>query len=259
MQGGRTLIIVGVVILVLVLIVGAVLFVSSNLLSTPTPEPTMMPVGDGGNGEEAAPAGMVQIVVAAQNIPRGTRITADNNAVKTMMWPETALPEGVLVDVTAAHGRIARQDIPIDMPITEGVLTSKPGDIGAIGSDAALLLPAGRVAIAMPVARWSSVAWAIQAGDHVDVMVSMLIVDIDQDFQTEPPHATWVYGADTRSDVIHGLGMVAATNHDHFDVEFARVEEDVTPPDPSECPTDEILAELDRIDAAVKAIRGLLT
>ena len=193
MQGGRTLIIVGVVILVLVLIVGAVLFVSSNLLSSPTPEPTMMPIGDEGNGEEAAPAGMVQIVVAAQNIPRGTRITADNNAVKTMMWPETALPEGVLVDVTAAHGRIARQDIPIDMPITEGVLTSKPGDIGAIGSDAALLLPAGRVAIAMPVARWSSVAWAIQPGDHVDVLVSMLIVDIDQDFQTEPPHATWVY------------------------------------------------------------------
>jgi pilus assembly protein CpaB len=152
----------------------------------------MVPIVDEGNGEEAPPTGMVQIVVAAQNIPRGTRITADNNAVKTMMWPETALPEGVLVDVTAAHGRIARQDIPIDMPIIEGVLTSKPGDVIAVGSDAALLLPPGRVAFAMPVGRWSSVAWAIQPGDHVDVLVSLLVVELDEEFQTEPPNTTYV-------------------------------------------------------------------
>lgn len=36
------------------------------------------------------------------------------------------------------------------------------------------------------------------------------------------PHAAWVYGAGTRSDLILGLGMVAATNHNHFDVEFTR-------------------------------------
>jgi Flp pilus assembly protein CpaB len=193
MQGGRTLIIVGVVILVLVLIVGAVLFVSSNLLTSSRPEPTPIPTVEGENGgEEAVPEGLVQIVVAAQNIPRGTRITADNNAVKTMMWPEAALPEGVLVDVTTAHGRIARQDIPIDMPITEGILTSKAGDVIAVGSDAALLLPPGRVAFAMPVGRWSSVAWAIQPGDHVDVLVSLLVVELDEEFQTEPPNTTYV-------------------------------------------------------------------
>jgi Flp pilus assembly protein CpaB len=194
MQGGRTLIIIGAVILVLVLIVGAVLFVSSNLLSRSTPEPTVVPI-DEGNGEEGeqGPSGdLVQIVVAAQNIPRGTRITADNNAVKTMMWPQAALPEGVLVDVTTTHGRIARQDIPIDMPITEGLLTSQPGDLTAAGSDAALLLPPGRVAFAMPVGRWSSVAWAIQPGDHVDVLVSLLIVELDEEFQTEPPNTTYV-------------------------------------------------------------------
>lgn len=196
MQGGRTLIIVGIVILVLVLIVGAVLFVSSNLLPGPPPEPTAVPTEEGGNGDgdtetAAAPGGTVQIVVAAQNIPRGTRITADNNAVKVMPWPKSALPEGTLVDVTTAHDRIARQDIPIDMPITEGMLTTKPGDVASTGSDAALLLPPGRVAYAMPVARWSSVAWAIQPGDHVDVLISMLIVDIDQDFQTELPNVQY--------------------------------------------------------------------
>jgi hypothetical protein len=44
------------------------------------------------------------------------------------------------------------------------------------------------------------------------------------------PHATWVYGATTRSDLILGLGMVAATNHDHFDVEFTRYESDPVAP-----------------------------
>lgn len=92
------------------------------------------------------------------------------------------------------------------------------------------------------------------------------------------PHATWIHGANTRSDLINGLGMVAATNHDHFDVEFTRIEDGVEPPEPpeppepGECPKQEILAELakisaatssvrtqmDRIDSAARAIRKLL-
>lgn len=39
------------------------------------------------------------------------------------------------------------------------------------------------------------------------------------------PHATWIHGAGTRSDLILGLGMRAATNHDHIDVEFSLVDE----------------------------------
>lgn len=74
------------------------------------------------------------------------------------------------------------------------------------------------------------------------------------------PHAVWVYGAATRSDLILGLGMVAGTNHDHIDVEFVRLEdgEPPEPPEPGECPTEEILAELVKIEEAVDAIRQLL-
>jgi hypothetical protein len=71
------------------------------------------------------------------------------------------------------------------------------------------------------------------------------------------PHATWAYGTTTRSDLILGLGMLAATNHDHFDVQFARVDEE-QPPEPTVCPGDEIRAELVRIEQAVQAIRNLL-
>ena len=188
MQGGRTLIIVGAVILVLVVIGGAALLLTSGLLSRPAATPTPEP--EDGNGEVVigVPEGMQRIVVAAQNIPRGIRITEENNAVLLMDWPANAIPEGALLSLESAYGRIARTDIARNTPVLESMLTDTAGDMAALGSEAALLLPSGRVAYAMPVARWSSVAWAMQPGDRVDVLISLLIVDLDVDFQTEIPN-----------------------------------------------------------------------
>ncbi|HSJ53687.1 MAG TPA: hypothetical protein VLC52_08035, partial [Anaerolineae bacterium] len=72
------------------------------------------------------------------------------------------------------------------------------------------------------------------------------------------PHATWIYGKGTRSDVLFGLGMVGQTNHDHFDVEFVRVSDEAPAVPPPDCPTEAILAELSRIEEAMQAIRQLL-
>lgn len=46
------------------------------------------------------------------------------------------------------------------------------------------------------------------------------------------PHAAWIHGTGTRSDLILGLGMVGGTNHDHFDVEFTRIDAPPSPPQP---------------------------
>jgi Flp pilus assembly protein CpaB len=127
---------------------------------------------------------MVQVVVAAQNIPRGARITEDNNAVMLKDWPQDALPTGVLTELEAAYDRIARVDLVLGMPVLEGALTDTPGDLGAVGSDAALQVPAGMVAYALPVDRYMSAAWALQAGDRVDVIVSLRMVDLDEEFQS---------------------------------------------------------------------------
>jgi Flp pilus assembly protein CpaB len=40
----------------------------------------------------------------------------------------------------------------------------------------------------MPIARYSSVAWALQPGDHVDVILSLLMVDLDAEFQSASPN-----------------------------------------------------------------------
>jgi pilus assembly protein CpaB len=51
------------------------------------------------------------------------------------------------------------------------------------------------VAISIPINRLSSVSYAPQAGDHVNIIASMLFVDLDQNFQTVLPNNTAVVTA----------------------------------------------------------------
>jgi hypothetical protein len=46
------------------------------------------------------------------------------------------------------------------------------------------------------------------------------------------PHAVWVYGVTTRSDLILGLGMLDAPTNDHFNVEYRLEGGDAVPPTP---------------------------
>jgi pilus assembly protein CpaB len=181
MRSGRPFIIIGGVLFLVALAVGAIWLISNRASSSPagdvegTPQPTEVP-------------NMREIVVAAQRvIPRGTRITAENNAVKSVDWPEESVPEGALTNIEDAYGRIARVDIVLNMPVTEDMLTEDAGDLSTVGSDAALQIPSGKVAYALPIGRWSGVAWALQPGDHVDVLISVLVVDVDEDYQTVLP------------------------------------------------------------------------
>jgi len=125
--------------------------------------------------------------VAAQDvIPRGTRIT--EGAVKLSDVPKDTAPEGYLTSIDTVLGRIAREDITLDTPFTDDMLTERFPDLSTMSSDAALQIPEGMVAYALPVARYSSVAWAIQPGDHVDVLISVLILELDQEFQAALPN-----------------------------------------------------------------------
>ncbi len=182
MRGGRMLIIIGIIVLVVgVVAVGALLWIRNRPGTSVSPYPTP----EGGEAEQYIPLeGMV--VVAAQNIQRGTTVTSDT--VRLAPWPEDFVPEGALTSIEDAVDRISRVDILLEMPIVEGMLTSEPGDLAAMGSDVALQIPPGKVAYALAVAGNSSVAWAIQPGDHVDVIISLLVVELDEEFQTTLPN-----------------------------------------------------------------------
>ncbi len=147
-----------------------------NPQATPLPTNTPAPT--------AAPT--IQIVVAAQRINRGQRITADVIALRE--WPETAAPTSALLDLELVVGKIARTDIERESPIKSTDITESFANLASVGSDAAALLPPGTRLIAVPIDRLTSVGYALQPGDRVDVVMSALFVDLDEDFQSILPN-----------------------------------------------------------------------
>jgi len=196
-MNGRVLILIGVVLL----LIGAVGFFllgglgGDNTAQVPpaqqgdaTDQPVQQPEGTA--LPTATPIELVNIVIAVQELPRGFRIPA--NAVAVRPWPASSAPFNGITNVEDVVNKIARTDIFREQPILSNMLVDDfqnlANDLGRVGSDAAAILPNNLVAIAKPVDRLTSVAYAIQDGDRVDVIVSMLFVDVDESFQTIQPN-----------------------------------------------------------------------
>lgn len=142
------------------------------------------------------PSDVVYVVVAAQELSRGSAIPADGVEIKELprdMVIETMIAsdftDGLLDRVI---GRRARMDIARGIAVTEGMITDQPGDLLGAGSDASLAIPPGYTAISIPMDRLSGVAYAIRDGDQVDVITTMLMIDLDPDFQTALPNESLV-------------------------------------------------------------------
>ncbi len=194
-RGGVVLIVL--IIIVLIVAVGALFLL--RIIGQPSPtdgggvaqQPTSTP-------EPTAPP-TTNIIVADRDIPRGARLSVED--VTIMAWPMIAdapPPLDALVvggaqgaGLEQVEGRIARVSILRGQPVLNNMLT--PGDfpdqLGDTGSDAALLIPSGQVALAMPINRLSAVAYALREGDHVDLLMSFQFVDVDEDFQTILPNS----------------------------------------------------------------------
>jgi Flp pilus assembly protein CpaB len=139
---------------------------------------------------------LVRIVISLQNLPRGyrfpTKIEDLANVVAYAPWPEASVPFNALREdqggLELVLGQVARTDIFREQPLLSTLLVPDFGGLGNIGSDAAAVLPSDRVGISVPVDRVTSVAYAIREGDRVDVIISMLFVDVDQVFQSIVPN-----------------------------------------------------------------------
>lgn len=139
-----------------------------------TPLPTITPVP------------MVEIVVAIQDIPRGTIIRPDT--VQIYPWPADAVPVNAISNPEDVINKVARTDIFREQPILGNLIVDDFQNLATIGSDAALITPPNRVLISVPMNRLTSVAFALQPGDRVDIIASFLFVDVDQTFQSAEPN-----------------------------------------------------------------------
>lgn len=128
---------------------------------------------------------MVNIVIATQKISRGSEIT--EQYVAEVPFPEDQFVEGSFIqNIEQVIGTRAKQDVDAQIPITMSMLV----DPNESNSPAAFQIPRGQVAIPIPVSKLSAVAYGLTGGDHVNVIVTIMMVDLDAEFQSKLPNTT---------------------------------------------------------------------
>lgn len=118
-----------------------------------------------GSSKQPAEATTAKIVVAAKDIPLGSKITSD--AVTTKDVTITDKPADSYADVALVIGSTARTSVTNGQIINSTVLNGPSGSIKIIE------VPAGKVAIAVQVDQVTGVGTVIQPGDHVDMLVAL--------------------------------------------------------------------------------------
>jgi pilus assembly protein CpaB len=196
MRRGRTLIIVG--LLLIIVIAGGYLVYTRFLQPGQTPSLT------GSDPVTPTPEVLLQSAVRlTQPINRGTVL--NETMLDTVSVPQEAFLPGMFTDFGEVVGRKARYDLEAGMLLTSQVLLDTGEALPLGGSDWALVIEPGKVAVSIPISRLSSVSYAPQSGDSVDVIATMIMVDLDTDFQTILPNQVAVV---TNPD---GAGFVVGT------------------------------------------------
>ncbi len=142
------------------------------------------------------------VVVARVDIPVGQRLTSEILDVEVRPDTNIALQGGyTFSDVEDLIGQIAGTNIAEGQAILSPMIALNSTDLASFGSDLALYLDQGKVAIAFPLtlpdeenpemaAALRGAAFAMRPGDFVDLMMTLRIVVIDPEFRTALPNST---------------------------------------------------------------------
>jgi len=126
---------------------------------------------------------MQEVIVARQPIARGSEFTAES--LGRTEYPAGSIPPNAIVNEAETIGKIANTEIVQGQIIVYDLLRDRSG--GSTG-EAAFDIPAGNIMVAFPINKQTSVAYAVQSGDVVDVLMTFSIVDLDTEFQTILPN-----------------------------------------------------------------------
>ncbi len=194
----RRLIIVVILALGLLILLGAVgvVFLGGGNISNPFAEdPTATPVTPTITVEAGQPTPVataipdqqyVEVVVSLQTVPRGFRMTAAELATEIRLAEE--VEPNVITNVEDAVGLFTRTDIYQGETLTRDQLVR---DITAVGQNdygPSSLIPPGYVAMSVPIDRLGAVGYAIQNGDFVDILITFILFQVDEQFQSRLPN-----------------------------------------------------------------------
>ena len=191
--------------LAFIIILGLVaVFVIYNRLLSPS---------SGGESVEAEPTPVittVNVIVLTQRVPRGAAMTSD--VMGMIPIQQELFYEGMFTNISEVEGRLAKFDLDAGVPLTSGMVVESAEQLSATGSNAALSIPRGMVAVSIPMNRLTGVSFGPQPGDHVNVIVAMSFVDLDPDFQTiQPNRNIGVIAPGTGTGTISGSSSLGGT------------------------------------------------
>lgn len=174
--------------LIVVLGVAAFFLLSKNIFGKKsTPESSVQ--GTPGVVPTAIPVDRIDVVVSSQDIPRGVPITEDHLAKRTI--PLDMYDQGMFKYPDELNKVVGRQAVSL-LKQNRIILSGDLLDTQTLlsGRQEAILIPAQKVAVSIPISRLSSGSYAPQAGDHVNVIVTLLFIELDTDFQSKLPNVT---------------------------------------------------------------------
>lgn len=125
------------------------------------------------------PQQTTQVLVATQNIPERTQVFVE--AVRTEERPVDQVPANALTNPAQVQGTWTLFPIFQGQVIVSDMLVDRARVVEE-GLYASFAIPAGKVAFAFPVDDFNSVAGAIQAGDFVDIMVTIRFRVLEEAF-----------------------------------------------------------------------------
>jgi Flp pilus assembly protein CpaB len=166
--------------LILILILVAVFLYTSGLLFPQEPGEVTA------DATPIPPEPMVEVVIVTQRVNRGQRL--DESVLGLVPYRQADFREDMYTNISQPIGQRAKVDLEPGFILSRNMLTASAADLSSTGSDAALLIPPGKVAVSVPIDRISSVSYAPQRGDHVNVIVTLLFLEVDQEFQTRLPN-----------------------------------------------------------------------
>lgn len=165
MRRGRLLILLG-----LILALGTAAVVFFLLQSTaPTGEPEIE---------------RVEVVYAMQPIAEDSPVDLEGQlGIKKV--PKEGLSESVVRNLEQTQGMLATVPIEQGDIIYTNMLQTPEEQMqkAKLGK----LVQVGYVAVAFPISELSSVSYGIQAGDHVDILITFSFIDIEQETQLREP------------------------------------------------------------------------
>lgn len=129
---------------------------------------------------------VVNVLVTTQKVPRGTVITRD--VVSLIPIQRQFFLQGMFSEIKDVEGRLARIDLEAGFILLDTMLANSAEELSATGSDIALYIPRGSVAVAIPIDRLTKASYPVQAGDRVNVAVVHAFVDIDTEYQSRLPN-----------------------------------------------------------------------